>query len=80
MEFEKLTAQQWADMNAEALALRNREILLEMVEKITALNDKPGGDDVKIHWRRVFAAAAIESGKTPDQALDVANEMVALLF
>jgi hypothetical protein len=84
---ENMTPQEWADMSANALAERNREVLLEMIKEITAATEKVDVKREKTHWRRVFAAAAIQNGLgAPDvrnlcvRAMYVADEMIDLLW
>lgn len=79
MEQEKLTAQQWVDMNANALVERNRELLVEMIERLDAATRRVDREAERSHWRKVFAAAAIEGGSGCLQAVAVADEMLRLL-
>lgn len=81
---EKLTAQQWAAMaanaNAEALVKRNKELLTDLVQQLDSTARRVDGESEKSHWRKSFASAAIASGKTPDEAILVADAMIRKLF
>lgn len=79
MSEERLTPQEWADMNATALAEKNREILIDLISRLEAHQAKAAKEGEANHWRRVFAAAAIEGGKTCEEAIALADEMVQRL-
>jgi hypothetical protein len=74
-----LTAQEWTDMNAQALSDKNREVLLEMVDKINQTTKIDEEERFKRHWRMVFIAAAIESGKSSEEAINLSTNLMYLL-
>ncbi len=69
------TPLEWAEMSAAALAEKNREVVSEMMSRFEAIQKCSERE----HWRRVFAASAIQSGSSCEDAVDIADEMLKLL-
>lgn len=69
------TPLEWAEMSAAALAEKNREVVSEMMSRFEAIQKCSERE----HWRRVFAASAIQSGSSCEDAVAIADEMLKLL-
>lgn len=75
-EEKKLTAQEWADINAEALVSKNKELLMEMVKQFDEVSRRVDINQEKSHWRKVFISSAIQSGKDAQEAIKIADELI----
>lgn len=69
------TPLEWAEMSAAALAEKNREVVSEMMSRFEAIQKCSERE----HWRRIFAASAIQSGSSCEDAVYIADEMLKLL-
>jgi hypothetical protein len=69
------TPLEWAEMSAAALAEKNREVVSEMMSRFEAIQKCSERE----HWRRIFAASAIQSGSSCEDAVAIADEMLKLL-
>lgn len=70
-----LTPQEWAEISSRALAEKNREVVSEMMSRFESMQKCSERE----HWRRVFAASAIQSGSSCEDAVAIADEMLKLL-
>lgn len=74
-----LTAQEWADMSATSLANKNKEIVNDMILRLEESQRKASLINEYKYWRKVFTTAAIQSGASCEDAVLIADVMLAQL-
>lgn len=81
---EKLTAQQWATMNAEAnasaIVQKNKELLTEMIQQLDSISRRVDINQEKRYWRLNFISASLAGGYKCDQAIDMSDYLIEKLF
>ncbi len=77
MSDNKLTADEWATLNAEKMAAANKKTLEEVLAKILP---QTNADSERDSLLKHYVAAALGSGKTPEHSLRIAKEAVALFY
>ena len=75
----KLTPQEWADMSAAAIANKNKEVVDNMISRLEESQRKTNLINEYKYWRKVFAAAAIQSGASCEDSVLIADEMLGRL-
>lgn len=76
------TPQEWANISANALAEKNREVISEMMSRLESMQEEAASkasSNEREYWRRIFAASAIQSGSSCEDAVAIADEMLKLL-
>ncbi len=74
-----LTPQEWADMSATSIANKNKEIVNDMILRLEESQRKANLVNDFKYWRKVFAAAAIQSGASCEDSVTIADEMLGRL-
>lgn len=74
----QLSPQEWADMSAAAVANKNKEVV-DMISRLEESQRKTNLINERKYWHRTFAAAALQSGASCEDAVTIADDMLARL-
>lgn len=77
MSDEKLTADEWATLNAEKQSQANQKVMEEVLEKMLPKHDLEA--EVK-HWHKSFISSAMCSGKGVAESIQDADDAISCIY
>lgn len=75
----QLSPQEWAAMSAAVIAHKNKEVINNMISRLEESQRKTNLINDRKYWHRTFAAAALQSGASCEDAVTIADDMLVRL-